>query len=87
MSFVVPVHNGAPTLARALDAIIAQRDGRPMEILAVDDRSTDGSATILARYAARGVTVLVGPGRGAAAAINLGVRRAGTPSCARWIRT
>jgi len=76
VSFVVPVHNGARSLARALDAIIAQDDGRPMEILAVNDASTDDSGAILARYAGRGVTVLEGEGRGAAAAINLAVGRA-----------
>ncbi len=75
VSFVVPVHNGAPLLGRVLDAIIAQRDGRPMEILVVDDGSTDDSAEILARYATEGaVTVLAGEGRGAAAAINLAAR-------------
>jgi GT2 family glycosyltransferase len=76
VSFVVPVHNGERSLGRVLDAIIAQHDGRPMEIVAVDDGSADDSGTILGRYAAAGwLTVLTGPGRGAAAAINLGLRQ------------
>ena len=31
------------TLRRALASIAAQRDGRPFEIIAIDDGSTDGS--------------------------------------------
>jgi len=80
VSFVMPVHNGAQSLRRALDAIIAQRDGRPMEIVVVDDRSTDDSGQILATYAAEGcVTVLAGQGHGAAAAINLAMRHVRYP--------
>ena len=80
VSFVMPVHNGARSLCRALDAIIAQHDGRPIEILVVDDRSTDDSGKILATYAAEGcVTVLAGQGRGAAAAINLAIRHVRYP--------
>ena len=80
VTFVVPVRNGARWLDAVLGAIAAQDDGRPLEILAVDDGSTDGSADILARHAAAGrVRVLAGAGRGAAAAINLAVRQARHP--------
>lgn len=77
VSFVLPIYNGAPSLAAALDAVLAQDDGsRPFEVLAVDDGSTDASPSILERYAERGVRVLRGPGRGAAAALNTGWRAA-----------
>ena len=80
VSFVVPVKNGASSLDQVLRAILAQADGRPMEVIAVDDGSTDGSAEILATYAANGrLHVLRGEGRGAAAAINLGIRHAAHP--------
>jgi len=80
VSFVVPVSNGARWLDRVLTAILAQDDGRPMEVLAVDDGSTDASPRILGAFAARGrVSVHAGPHRGAAAAINLGIRRAACP--------
>ena len=80
VSFVVPVHNGARYLERVLDAILAQADGRPMEVLAIEDGSRDGSAAILARYAASGhLTILDGRRRGAAAALNQGLTHASHP--------
>ena len=39
VSFVVPVHNGGPRLAETLASIAAQADGRPMEIIVVEDGS------------------------------------------------
>ena len=51
VSFVVPVHNGAGCIRETLDAIRAQDDGRPMEIIVVDDHSDDGSSEILKELA------------------------------------
>jgi GT2 family glycosyltransferase len=84
VSFVVPVRNGEPWLAAALTAILAQDDGRPFEVVVVEDGSTDGSAAALARFArdAR-VRVVPGPRRGAAAALNLGIRQAHHPLIAQ----
>ena len=39
VSVVMPVYNGRRWLRAALDAIDAQRDGRPFEVIAVDDGS------------------------------------------------
>ena len=47
VSFVVPVHNGAAHLAETLASIAAQADGRPMEIIVVEDGSHDDSAALL----------------------------------------
>jgi GT2 family glycosyltransferase len=81
VSFVVPVRNGAAWLDATLRAILSQADGRPMEIVAVDDGSTDGSARILGEHAARGsIRVVAGRGRGAAAAVNLGLTYARYPT-------
>ncbi len=77
VSFVVPVHNGERWLDEVLPAILAQGDGRPMEVIAVEDRSADGSPGILRAYAAGGrLRVIEGRGDGAAAAINQGIRHA-----------
>ena len=51
VSFVVPVHNGAACIRETLEAILAQADGRPMEIIVVDDRSRDGSSAVLRQLA------------------------------------
>ena len=77
VSFVVPVHNGAAHLAETLASIGAQADGRPIEIIVVEDGSTDGSAALLRSLTSTSrLTVVAGPGRGAAAAVNTGVRLA-----------
>ena len=43
VSFVVPVHNGARWIQQVLTAIADQADGRPMEIIVVNDASRDDS--------------------------------------------
>jgi cellulose synthase/poly-beta-1,6-N-acetylglucosamine synthase-like glycosyltransferase len=80
VTVVLPVHNGEEWLAPVIDAVLAQADGRSVEIIAVEDGSRDRSPEILARYAAAGQLVIVaGPQRGAAAALNAGIRRATHP--------
>ena len=51
ISIVMPVHNGAETLERAIRSVVAQTF-RDWELLAVDDGSSDESANILWRCAA-----------------------------------
>lgn len=80
VSFVVPVHNGAACVEETIASILAQSDGRPMEIIVVEDGSHDNSATLLESMAsAYPLTVIAGPCRGAAAAVNAGVRIARYP--------
>lgn len=52
ISIIVPVYNTAPWLRRCLDSICAQTY-QNLEILCVNDGSTDNSAEILAEYAAK----------------------------------
>src|SRR5690242_14599686 len=80
VSFVVPVRNGAAWIEETLAAIVAQADGRPIEIIVVDDGSRDESGAIVRRLAARWpLRVVDGGGAGAAAALNRGVRAARFP--------
>ncbi|HZV53739.1 MAG TPA: glycosyltransferase [Rhodocyclaceae bacterium] len=51
LSLVIPVYNVAPFLDRFLGSIVAQ-DLDGMEVIVVDDGSTDACPEILARYAA-----------------------------------
>ena len=77
VSFVIPVYNGERTLDATLASVFAEARARPFEVIAIDDGSSDGSMRILARYRqSEGLALLRGEGRGAAAAINLGIRRA-----------
>jgi hypothetical protein len=54
VSVVIPVYNTRRYLAECLDSVLAQ-DLTPheLEVIAVDDGSTDGSAQVLDRYAER----------------------------------
>ena len=49
ISVVVPVYNGARWLAQAIDSVFGQTYPR-IEMIAVDDGSTDASREVLARY-------------------------------------
>ncbi len=51
-SVIIPVYNVEKYLARCLDSVVGQTL-RDIEIICVDDGSTDASAKILSRYAAR----------------------------------
>jgi hypothetical protein len=84
VTVVVPVRNGEQWLAAVLDAILAQRGRRPFELIVIDDGSEDGTRALLdARYMSPDVRVIDGPSRGAAAAINAGVRLARFPFVAQ----
>ncbi len=52
ISIIIPVHNGAAYLANALNSVIDQTfDFRRMEIILIDDCSTDKTPEIIAHYA------------------------------------
>jgi glycosyltransferase involved in cell wall biosynthesis len=53
VTVILPTHNHAPFVARAVESILAQRTTFPFDILIHDDASTDGTADIVKRYAAR----------------------------------
>jgi glycosyltransferase involved in cell wall biosynthesis len=50
VSVVIPVFNGQAFLAEAIESVLAQHY-RPLEVITVDDGSSDDSPQILARYA------------------------------------
>lgn len=74
LSVIVPVYNGERFLAEALNSILRQAYA-PLEILVVDDGSTDGSAAI-ARGFGPPVHYLHQPNQGPAAARNRGLAAA-----------
>lgn len=49
VSVIIPVYNCAKYLAEALDSVFAQTY-RPLEVIVVDDGSTDGSSDIVRNY-------------------------------------
>jgi len=68
VSIIVPCHNGARFLPEALDSAFAQTHPA-IEVIVVDDGSTDGTPAVLERYAGR-VRALRQPNRGPSAARN-----------------
>jgi len=77
VSVVMPVYNCRPYLAECLASVLSQTLA-DLEVLCIDDGSTDGSAEILAAYAAKDprVRVFSQANAGAAAARNLGLTKA-----------
>ncbi|MBQ6135977.1 MAG: glycosyltransferase [Kiritimatiellae bacterium] len=78
VSIIVPVYNVEGSLARCLDSVAGQTE-RGIEIVCVDDGSTDSSPDVLARYAARDprIRVLRRVNGGLSAARNTGLDAAG----------
>jgi glycosyltransferase involved in cell wall biosynthesis len=74
ISCIVPVYNGERYLAEALDSILAQ-SYRPLEILVVDDGSTDRTPAVIASYGSA-VRALRQANLGHAAARNRGIAAA-----------
>ena len=80
ITIIVACHNGAATLARALDSCLAQPEAE--RILVVDDGSTDASANLTRIYALREPRVRLvqmSDSGGAARARNWGALQAATP--------
>ncbi|MGH2953728.1 MAG: glycosyltransferase family 2 protein [Solirubrobacterales bacterium] len=75
VSVVIPTRNRPAALARCLAAVGAQ-DPRPAEVVVVDDGSRDRPAVAKAVAGMPGARLLRLPGRGPAAARNVGARAA-----------
>lgn len=76
LSAVIPTRNRAHLVCEAIESALRQRDGE-VEVIVVDDASTDDTANVLARSFGSRIHLLRLPQRrGAGAARNAGVRLA-----------
>ncbi len=74
VSVVIPVYNRAELVRRAIDSVLAQTR-RPLEIIVVDDGSTDATLSVLTDYQGR-IRLIRQEHRGVSAARNRGMRSA-----------
>jgi glycosyltransferase involved in cell wall biosynthesis len=74
VSVVIPTYNGQRYILATLDSVLAQKH-RPLEILVVDDGSTDSTKEIVRDYAPE-VRLIEQERRGHPAARNVGIRAA-----------
>lgn len=75
VSVIVPAYNEAVGIARTVSAVFAS-EYRLLEIIVVDDGSTDETANAVARLRLPGVRVIRQPNRGKSAAIQTGLAQA-----------
>lgn len=74
LSVVIPVYNREQAVARAIESVLNQTR-QPLEILVVNDGSTDGTLRALKRYKPH-IIILNQEHRGVSAARNRGIKRA-----------
>jgi len=75
VSIVIPLYNKAPYVERALESIGAQTVS-DFEVIVVDDGSTDGGASVVARYPDRRVRLITQSNTGPGPARNAGIAEA-----------
>lgn len=74
VSIIIPTFNGAPRISNCLNALVKQAAGHDVEILVVDDGSTDNTAEVVRQY--RAVRLITQANAGPAAARNRGAQEA-----------
>jgi len=72
ISVIIPVYNCERYLSEAIESVLAQTY-RPIEVIIIDDGSTDRTAQVALRYEPE-ITYLYQPNAGSSAARNQGVR-------------
>lgn len=73
ISIILPVYNGEAYLAEAIESMLNQKY-KPIEIIVVDDGSTDKGAEIIKRYSE--LKYFFQTNKGTASARNLGIQKA-----------
>ena len=71
VSVIVPMHNAENYICKTLVSILRETE-IPLEVIVVNDKSTDASLERVLEFSDDRIRVIEGPGRGAAAAMNTG---------------
>jgi len=75
LSVIIPTFNRALLVREAIDSVLAQETSEPVEIIVVDDGSTDNTRTVLESFGSR-ISRIFQSNRGMNAARNVGIARA-----------
>jgi glycosyltransferase involved in cell wall biosynthesis len=75
VSIIIPVYNGALLLNRCLDSVFVQNDICDLDVIVIDDGSTDNSVELVKGYTHQ-VRLFQQPNQGPAAARNMGIESA-----------
>jgi glycosyltransferase involved in cell wall biosynthesis len=75
VSIVIPMRNAEDYVAQALNSILSETEVS-LEVVVVDDGSTDGSRRVVESFADSRVRVVSGTQQGISAALNVGLRHA-----------
>lgn len=78
ISFIIPIYNAEPYLVRCIQSVLKQTTSEPLQVILVDDGSTDNSLAIAQEGAReeKRIVVLRQPHAGQSAARNLGLKHA-----------
>lgn len=74
-TIVMPVKNGSKTIAAAIESVL-QETHFPMELLVIDDASTDDTRQCVSRFEDPRVRLMQNRGRGQSEALNTGIANA-----------
>lgn len=76
LTVIIPVYNAGLLINRCLDSIFTQLGGYEVEVICIDDGSTDNSVEIIEHRKELNITLLRQPNSGPAAARNKGIAAA-----------
>lgn len=72
ISIIIPLHNGSLLVSRCLDSVFSQKGNFDLEVIVIDDGSTDNSVDIIKNYPKQ-IALLQQSNQGPAAARNKGI--------------
>lgn len=75
LTVIIPTFNRSSFVREAIDSVLGQRDVESVELIVVNDGSTDDTESVLSSYGDR-ITVISQPNRGLNAARNVGLAAA-----------
>ena len=76
ISIIIPTRNAEPYVRAAVESVLAQRGDFELEVIVIDDGSTDRSAEVVRAIGDSRVRIIPGPRQGISAAFNAGLTEA-----------